>query len=68
MANKLQSLIDVFKSSPKVFYDRPPEKTSDDITNELELRERTDQMLAVARMRCIQNLFSNEPKNLNPFL
>ena len=75
MANKLPSLLDVFKASPKVFFDRPPSITNEAIAQELRTREAKDQAGVMRRRQTIPEMFApfdptkEKPKTTaNPFL
>ncbi len=59
MPNKVQGLVDsLFKSNPKVFYDRPDALTSDAIRKELDERESKDLAASIKRLKAINVLFT----------
>ena len=77
MATKLQGLVDsLFKSNPKVFYDRPDTLTSEAIKTELDERESKDLAASIKRLKAINVLFTEtvtqqqreQQKTNNPFL
>ncbi len=79
MSNKMQTLLDVFKSSSKVFYDRPEGLTPAQIKTEIDQREATLNAVIKKRTARIKDMFApfnanaskaaaSQSKTLNPFL
>ena len=61
MANKTNLLVSaLFKSTPKVFFDRPDVLSDAEIAEELAIREQTDQMLSRARIKLINQMFQKQ--------
>jgi len=69
MSTKTLDLVNaLFAGKSKVFDERPPELSKEQIATEIKLREETDQLLQGARMRVIRQLFHPETTSKpNPF-